>query len=56
MNACLGGLLYIVSKQINPDGAGIDFRPSESDVCRCQILMSQVDSRTQRVKIFLMAV
>ena len=28
----------------------------ESDVCRHQILMSKVDSHTERVEIFIMAV
>ena len=38
---------------INLSSAGIDFR---SDVCGRQILTSKVDPRTERVKIFIMAV
>ena len=32
------------------------YSTSESDVCRIKILMSKVDPRTMRVKLFIMAV
>ena len=56
----LGGLVYIVMP-LNPYSAGIDFRrqnlTSGSTLDdRRQILTSEVDHRTERIKIFIMAV
>ena len=56
MDSCMiCGVVHQTSGALNPDSAGIDFKSSESDVCRRQILTSEVDPRTVRVKIFLMA-
>ena len=42
---------------INPYSAGIDFRSTlESDVCRRQILTSEVNPRTWEIYIFIIAV
>ena len=45
-----------ITKAVNPYSAEIDFTTSESDLCRRQILMSKVDTHTERIKIFTMAI
>ena len=45
--------MYLIESDLfNFFSAGSDFQSSESDVYKRQIMMSQFDPRTERVKVF----